>query len=88
VVLDKEERKLTIIDVAVPSDANIKDKETEKITKYQDLKIELQRMWNVKARVVPVVIGALSANNTPGNQDVRTLIKSALLCLISEDPAW
>jgi hypothetical protein len=36
VVLDKEERKLTIIDVAVPSDANIKDKEKEKITKYQE----------------------------------------------------
>jgi hypothetical protein len=34
VILDKEERKLTIIDLAVPSDANIKDKETEKLTKY------------------------------------------------------
>ena len=88
VVLDKEERKLTIIDVAVPSDANIKDKETEKITKYQDLKIELQRMWNVKARVVPVVVGALGAtspgiekhlDNIPGKQDVRPLLKSALL---------
>ena len=88
VVLDKEERKLTIIDVAVPSDANIKDKETEKITKYQDLKIELQRMWNIKARVVPVVVGVLGAtspgiekhlDNIPGKQDVRPLLKSALL---------
>ena len=88
VVLDKEERKLTIIDVAVPSDANIKEKETEKITKYQDLKIELQRLWDVNAIIVPVVVGSLGAvppgiekhlANIPGNQDVRPLVKSALL---------
>jgi hypothetical protein len=60
-VLDKKEQKLTIVDVAVPSDANIKDNETEKLTKNQYLKTELQRMWKVKAEVVPVVVGALDA---------------------------
>jgi hypothetical protein len=33
-------------------------KEGEKILKYKDLIIEIQCMWNVKVKVIPVVIGA------------------------------
>jgi hypothetical protein len=33
-------------------------KEAEKILKYKDLIIEIQRTWNVKTKVMPVVIGA------------------------------
>jgi hypothetical protein len=48
------------IDVAVPGDRNVIKKEAEKILKYKDLIIEIQRKWNVKARVslVPVIRGA------------------------------
>ena len=49
-----------MIDVAVPSNSNIK-KDYEKLEKYQGLKEELERMWKVKAKVVPVVIRALGA---------------------------
>jgi hypothetical protein len=47
-----------LIDVAISGDRNVIKKEAEKILKYKDLTIEIQCMWNVKARVIPVVIGA------------------------------
>ena len=33
-------------------------KEAENVLKYQDFTIEIQRMWNVKTKVIPVIIGA------------------------------
>ena len=33
-------------------------KEAEKILRYKDLITEIQIMWNVKAKVIPVKIGA------------------------------
>ena len=30
----------------------------EKILKYKDLTIEIQRMWNVETKMIPVIIGA------------------------------
>ena len=44
-------------DVAISGDRNVIKKETEKILKYKDLTIEIQRMWNVKTKVIPVIIG-------------------------------
>ena len=47
-----------LIDVAISGDRNVIKKEAEKILKYKDLTIEIQRMWNVKTKVIPVIIGA------------------------------
>jgi hypothetical protein len=44
-----------LIDVAIPGDRNMIQKEAEKILKYKDLTVEIMRMWNVKARVIPVI---------------------------------
>ena len=43
----------------VPSDRNTSLKEFEKISKYKDLEIEIQKMWHLKTQTIPVIIGAL-----------------------------
>jgi hypothetical protein len=58
VIRDNEKRTCMIIDVAIPGDRNVIKREVEKILKYKDLTIEIQRMWNVKRNVIPVIIGA------------------------------
>jgi len=39
---------IIIIDAAISGDRNINKKEVEKILKYKDLTIEIQRMWKIK----------------------------------------
>ena len=63
VVVDKRNSEAVIIDIAVPGDLRVKDKEMEKILKYQNLALEISRMWNVKASVVPIIVGGLGAKN-------------------------
>jgi len=60
----------------------------KKILKYKDLTIEIQRMWNVKTKVIPVITGATGTisksfrkyvSNIPGNHEVKELQKTAIL---------
>ena len=44
-----------LIDVAISGDINVIKKGAEKILKYKDLTIEIQSMWNVKTKVIPVI---------------------------------
>jgi hypothetical protein len=76
-----------LIDIVIPGDRNVKKKEAE-ILKYKDLTAEIQRMWSVKAKVIPVITGAtgtvakslrLYLSNIPGNRDVKELQKTAIL---------
>jgi len=58
IILDNEKGTCMLIDVAISGDSNVIKKEIEKILKYKDLTIEIQRLWNVKTNVIPVIIGA------------------------------
>ena len=74
--------------LAVSGDRNVIKKESEKILKYKDLTVEIQRMWNVKTKAIPVIIGATGAvsksfrkyvSNIPGKHEVKELQKTAIL---------
>ena len=43
-------------------DKGIGEKKNEKVEKYQDLKREIARVWNIRAvQVVPIVVGSLGS---------------------------
>ena len=46
---------------SVPGDSRIEEKEKDNIEKYQDLGRELQKIWNVKVKIIPLVVGSLGA---------------------------
>jgi len=58
IIKNKKGKTCTLIDVAIPADRNVVQNEAEKKLKYKSLCIEIQRKWNLKCTVVPVIIGA------------------------------
>jgi len=63
-------------------------KEAYTILKYKDLTIEIQRMWDVKTKVIPVILGATGTisksfrkylSNIAGKHEVKELQKTAIL---------
>ena len=54
IIINKKKRICKI----VPADHKINLKECEKKDKYLDLARELKKLWNMNAKIVPIVIGA------------------------------
>ena len=81
-----------LTDFAISGDRNVMKREAEKIVKYEykDLTIQIQRMWTVKTKVIPTIIGATGTisksfrkylSNIPGKHEIKELQKTALLAL-------
>ena len=46
------------MDIATPLDHRVKLKEREKGDKFLDLAMELKKLWNMKVKIISIVIGA------------------------------
>jgi hypothetical protein len=77
------------IDVAITGDRNVIQRGAERILKYKDPTVEIQRMWNVKAKETPVITGGdwnhfkpltQYLSNVPGKHEITELQKTAILC--------
>jgi hypothetical protein len=77
-----------LIDIAIPGDRNVIQKEAQKTLKFKHLKTEIQHMWNLKTSVLPVIIGVTRTisksfrkyvSSIPGNYEVKELQQTAIL---------
>jgi hypothetical protein len=59
VVINRRERKWTLVDFSVPLDKNVLSKENEKLLNYAPLAQEVRRMHRVSTTIVPVIMGCL-----------------------------
>ena len=84
VIKHNQNKTCQLIDVSVPSDSNISVKEFEKLSKYKDLKIEIAKMWKMKTKTIPAIVGALGMikkriqkyfNEIPGNLSLAQIQK-------------
>jgi hypothetical protein len=76
-------------DIEISGDRNVFKKAAEKMLEYKDLTPEVQCVWNVKTKVIPVIImttGTISKScrkylsNCLGKHDINELQKTAILC--------
>ena len=77
------------MDTTISAGRNLIKKQVEKILKYKDLATGIQLMWNIKTKVIPVIIGATGTisklfrqflSNKPGKHEIKEIQKRAALC--------
>ena len=88
IIIIIKEKTCTLIDVAIPADRNVVQKEAEKKLKYKSLSTEVQRMWDLKCTIIPVIIGATgivmrslrkNLEAVPGKHSIDSLQKQLYL---------
>ena len=88
IIRDTKKGKRMLREVAIFGDRNVFKKEAEKILKYKDLITQNWRMWNVNAKLIPVLTGARGtilkslrqySSNITGNNEIKEMQKAAIL---------
>ena len=88
VVKDRKERTYLLIDMSIPTERNTSLETMEKLTKYKDLEIQIEKTWGMKTTTVPVIIGTVGLvkkgtenyiGKIPDNIRITELMKTVLL---------
>jgi hypothetical protein len=88
IIKNRTEETCTLMDVAIRTDRKVVQKEVEKNLKYKSLGIDIQRMWNLKIMIIPVIIGATgivtkslrkNLESIPGKYSIDSIQKTAIL---------
>jgi hypothetical protein len=88
IIKNEKENTYKLTDVAIPADRNVVQKEAEKKLKFKSLCIQIQRMWNLKCTIIPIVIGTTgivtrslkkTLEAVPGKHSIDSVQKTAIL---------
>jgi len=63
----------------VPADARVEEKEQEKMDRYQDVASELNSLWKLETKVIPIVVGALGLVQKGLEKNLKKLDQMPLL---------
>jgi len=76
------------IDVAISHDRNVIKKESEENLKYKELITEIQRVWNVKAEVIMVIIRVTGTISTSLRQYLSNVQAKHKIKELQKQPYW
>jgi hypothetical protein len=74
------------IDAVIPGHRNVIRREAKKILKCEDLKAQIQRMWNVTTKVIPVITGATGTVSKSLRQYLSNIPRSTKLRNCRQQP--
>ena len=79
-VLDKVKKQVVhvFVDISVPADKGVKGKKNDKISKFNNLRVEVGHLWNIKSSVIPIVVEALGTVSPRFKTFVQSLDLSEL----------
>jgi hypothetical protein len=76
------------MNVAISGDRNVMKKEDKKMLKHKDLRVEIQRMWNVKIKVISVITGATGTISESLRQCLSNVTGKNEITELRKRPYW